>query len=253
MLKKLLNLSMFSFDIRIPSRDPIHSKTKELINIETSKRPFRSDVINFVLQILNRETNYLEIGVRDPGENFDRIHATNRFSVDPGLEYKSNPVDFVMTSDEFFHKLSCGDVLNPEMKFDVIFVDGLHLAEQVDRDIQNSLMYLSEDGFIVLHDCNPPTEYCSREDFQYKLSPAGVVWNGTTWKAFVKWRQNANLYSCTVDTDWGVGILSKRWNIGSPSVKHNEFFEYSKFHADRSESLGLLKFDEFCSRLNQLK
>lgn len=253
MLKGLFSLSKFNFDYHNQSRDAIHAKTKELIGIETSKRPFRSDVINFVLQVLNREANYLEIGVRDPGENFDRIQATNKFSVDPGLEYKSNPVDFVMTSDDFFHGLSKGEILNPEMRFDVIFVDGLHLAEQVDRDIQNSLMYLSEDGFIILHDCNPPTEYHSREDFDYKLSPAGVTWNGTTWKAFVKWRQKAVLYSCTVDTDWGVGILSKRWNIGSPSTKQNEFFEYSKFHADRSEALGLLTFGEFCNRLNELK
>ena len=55
-----------------------------------------------MLSILNRETFYLEISVRNPNHNFNQIKANKKYSVDPGLEFKKNPVDFKMTGDEFF-------------------------------------------------------------------------------------------------------------------------------------------------------
>ncbi len=87
---------------------------------------------------------------------------------------------------------------NPDILFDVIFIDGLHLAEQVDRDISNSLKVLKEDGFIVLHDCNPPTEWHAREMYAFYHTPAQGQWNGTTWKAFLKYRNDNSIYSCCI-------------------------------------------------------
>ena len=52
-----------------------------------------------------------------------------------------------MTSDEFFSQ-------NKET-FDLIFIDGLHIHEQVLKDIDNSLNVLNENGVILLHDCLP--------------------------------------------------------------------------------------------------
>ena len=54
-----------------------------------------------------------------------------------------------------------GKLLNSETKFDVIFIDGLHLAEQVERDIENSLDFIKEDGYF--YDCNPPSEWHARK------------------------------------------------------------------------------------------
>ncbi|WP_100612251.1 class I SAM-dependent methyltransferase [Confluentibacter lentus] len=67
-----------------------------------------------------------------------------------------------MTSDEFFQKLSANDILSNSIKFNVIFIDGLHLAQQADRDIKNAIKYIKNDGFIVVHDCNPPSEWHAR-------------------------------------------------------------------------------------------
>ena len=75
---------------------------KQLNEIEQKKQPARYDVINFLLSSLQRETIYLEIGVRNPLDNFNRIHANAKYSVDPGIEFKENPVDFKVTSDVFF-------------------------------------------------------------------------------------------------------------------------------------------------------
>lgn len=225
--------------------DKYYANTQRETSNEGLKRPFRYDVINYILNTFKRETTYLEIGVRNPEDNFNKIKATQKKSVDPGFENSENPVDFKMTSDVFFEKLKNNQILSNKTKFDVIFIDGLHLAEQVERDIENSLKHLKEDGFIVMHDCNPPTEFHARETYEYKLSPSKGYWNGTTWKAFFKYRKKTKYYSCCIDTDWGVGIISKDKNIGSFSKIENPYFEFKTFENNRKESLNLISFEEF--------
>jgi hypothetical protein len=229
--------------------DPFHIRVAELNQLEASKQPSRTEVINFLLNSLQRTTVYLEIGVRNPSDNFDLIKADEKYSVDPGLEYEANPVDFVMTSDQFFHQMKANELAISDRRFDVVFIDGLHTAQQVDLDIQNALDFIKEDGFIVLHDCNPPTEWHAREEHHYRISPAMNNWNGTTWKGFVKHRNNPELYSCCIDTDWGVGIISKTKKIGKVNQVQNEFYEFSKFDTNRKEILNLIKFEELQKKL----
>lgn len=212
---------------------------------EVSKKPMRFDVINFLLNTFNRETTYLEIGVRDPNDNFNKINASIKFSVDPGFENIENPVDFKVTSDVFFNSIKNGEILESEIKFDLIFIDGLHHAEQVERDIENSLLYIKEDGFIVLHDCNPPTEWHAREEYYYDLTPAKKFWNGTTWKAFYKTRLRNDIYSCCIDSDWGVGVISKKINLGTIPKNTNKYFEFSNLNLNRIDDLNLLEFTTF--------
>tara|TARA_B110001452_G_scaffold54683_1_gene42143 strand:- start:93 stop:875 length:783 start_codon:yes stop_codon:yes gene_type:complete len=225
--------------------DPIYLEGQKKSKIEFEKKVKRSEIINFILNKINRETNYLEIGVRNPEDNYSKIKSTNKYSVDPGIEFDKNPVDFKMTSDDFFSYLDQDKVLSKDIRFDVVFIDGLHLAEQVDRDIINSLRYLKEDGFIVLHDCNPPTEWHSRENYYYRMTPAVSQWNGTTWKAFLKWRYDSSVESCCIDTDWGVGVISKKYPIGRKLHSHNLFFEFKTLDNNREEQLNLMSFDSF--------
>ena len=212
---------------------------------EINKSGSRTDVINRLLSRFDRPTYYLEVGVRDPRDNFLKIISKNRYSVDPGLEVEENLADFKCTSDKFFEGMKQGDWQSLTDKFDVIFIDGLHIAEQVDRDIANALEVLSEDGFLVLHDCNPPTQWHAREAFNFFRSPAGVHWNGTTWKAFVKWRKNKSFYSFCVDTDWGVGVISKHFRMGKALELDTEFYEYKLLETKREEVLNLISFENF--------
>jgi hypothetical protein len=230
---------------RAISECPVHLRGLEYNREVINQRFSRTDVINFLLCRRENHTNYLEIGVRNPSENFDLIVSDLKFSVDPGYEFLDNPVDFQMTSDAFFESLRKSDVLSADIRFDVIFIDGLHLAEQVARDINNSLAFIKEDGFIVVHDCNPPTEHHAREDYFYRLSPANGIWNGTTWKAIIQIRSSMSLYSCTVDLDWGVCVISKTTNLGSPNTVRNDYFEYGVLDANRKEMLNLISFDDF--------
>jgi hypothetical protein len=213
--------------------------------LEKKKTPIRTDVINFLTERFNRDIHYLEIGVRFPEHNFNKINAKYKYSVDPGVENQENPVEFKLTSDAFFSEIKENKILNNQIKFDVIFIDGLHLADQVEKDIENSLDFLSEDGFIILHDCNPPTEFHARESYNYFLSPAKGAWNGTTWKAFFNSRKKTDCYSCCIDSDWGIGIISKKINLGLPSKVNNPYFEYQIFNDNRKDSLNLISFEKF--------
>lgn len=248
-LKKKIN--KFRRELRVGRtilNDGFFKSVGELNQIETSKKPRRSDIINFLLT-LTEAKYYLEIGVRDPQKNFNKIKCENKFSVDPGVEFLENPVDYKMTSDDFFYHLEENKIDNLiNIQFDIIFIDGLHIADQVEKDIANSLNFIKDDGFIVLHDCNPPSEFHQRECYEFLNSPAGPFWNGTTWKAFYKYRHHQNLFSICFDSDWGIGVISKKKvpffnNIEEP--KKNEFYEYDRFNQNRREFLNLCFFEEW--------
>ena len=230
-------------------KDPYFQDGQRKSYAESIKSPARTEVINYLLSNRQGKTSYLEIGVRNPNDNYNLIIADEKYSVDPGIEYEENPVDFKVTSDDFFELLSIGEILSPEVRFDVIFIDGLHLAEQVNKDIVNALKFIKNDGFIVLHDCNPPTEWHARENFYYRHTPAAGHWNGTTWKAFLKWRSNPTVNSCCIDSDWGVGILAKEHPIGESIESVNLFYEYADFDRNRSGYLNLIDFEELKNRL----
>ncbi|WP_295677876.1 class I SAM-dependent methyltransferase, partial [uncultured Empedobacter sp.] len=227
-----------------------YKNTEFLTNSELSKLYKRTDIINFILSQFDQPTTYLEIGVRRREDNFNLINSDIKYSVDPGFEDELNDVDFKVTSDIFFDGLDNNTFLDKNIRFDVIFIDGLHLAEQVEKDIYNSLRYLKDDGFIIMHDCNPPTEFHASENYDFKLSPSKGFWNGTTWKSFFKNRLRNDISSCCIDTDWGVGIISKTKKMGEPTNVYNPFFEYKIFEKFRKESLNLISFEDFKKMFN---
>lgn len=248
LVQKIKSVTYY-FKGRYFRNDPRFIEAMKTKRLEASKSPSRTTIINYLLSLSKEDTNYLEIGVRNPEHNFNHIKASFKYSVDPGVEYRKNPAVFKMTSDDFFKKLSANEILSDKIRFDVIFIDGLHLAPQVDRDIKNAVEYIKGDGFIVLHDCNPPTEWHARESFDFIYTPAKRSWNGTTWKAFLKWRFNPSLNSCCIDSDWGIGILSKNIRIGNPTESANPFFEYSELDNNRKALLNLIDFETLKKRI----
>src|ERR1035437_5139881 len=128
----------------------------------------RTELINLLFEKYKFKT-YLEIGVQVPSRNFDKINAVLKHSVDPNpnIRYTYN-----MTSDEFF-----GNCIETQ-KYDVIFIDGMHTMEQAYKDVINSIKHLNDNGFIVMHDFNPPTEHAARIYEDYLKDSAGD-WFGT--------------------------------------------------------------------------
>ena len=242
-LPLLKNLYYYFFGKNILKDPEFLAQERNYIK-EKEKKITRTQIINFIIARKNIDTYYLEIGVRNRASNFNLINATYKYSVDPAINLDEKN-HFQLTSDSFFTNLKGGKILNPKIKFDVIFIDGLHLAEQVERDIENSLEFIKNNGFILLHDCNPPSEWHARENYSFNYSPALSSWNGTTWKAFFKKRLENNIYSCCIDTDWGVGVISKGTNLGKAAQIANTFFEFKKFEANRKEHLNLISFTKF--------
>lgn len=167
----------------------------------------RYEIINLLIK-KNGYKSYLEIGLDDPRGNFLLVNCENKESVDPyEIEQHTNlnmnisgglnqliidNLTYRETSDEFFS--------HNKKKYDIIFVDGLHLEEQVGRDIINGLKCLNKGGKIVVHDCIPISEETQKEE----IYP--YCWNGTVWKAIPSLEKQHIKYS-VVDTDCGCGII----------------------------------------------
>ena len=88
------------------------------LDYDWSKYPSRSEIINKLISF-KKYSSFLEIGC-DKNANFSNVLIKKKIGVDPnsGGTHK-------MTSDEFFKR-------NTE-KFDLIFIDGLHVTSQVDE------------------------------------------------------------------------------------------------------------------------
>ena len=187
----------------------------------------RTDIINHIINQLDAE-KYLEIGVREPDGNYNLIACNYKVAVDP---VPLSDGILPMTSDEFFAQ-------NKET-FDVVFIDGLHHADQVERDILNSLEILTPGGCIICHDMSPTTELMQRVPIQ-----TNGAWTGDCWKAWVKLRSTrSDLNMCVVDTDFGVGIIQKGKqipiNIGSLELT------YHNLEFNRTEWLNLITVNNF--------
>lgn len=198
----------------------------------------RWDIINYLIK-QNLFINYLEIGVND-AECIRKIEAIHKDGVDPspGSEIGGGnfpEINYPITSDDFFNLIRGHDI-----KYDLIFIDGLHHSNQVDKDVANSLNHLSPEGIIVMHDCNPP-------EYEIQLVPRVTgIWNGDVWKSLVKLRcTNPNLEINVVDTDWGVGIVK----VGSQELYNKAPIEtcldYYYFDQNREEILNIISVDDF--------
>jgi SAM-dependent methyltransferase len=149
----------------------------------------RTTIIQALINKINAKS-YLEIGISS-GRNFIDIECDRKIGVDPDPNANAT---FLLTSDEFFEQ-------NTDT-FDVIFIDGLHHADQVYKDILNSLNILNNKGYIICHDINPENEIQQLVPFR------GGEWTGDCWKAFVQLRsERPDLTMYTVDTDYGCGII----------------------------------------------
>ncbi len=154
----------------------------------------RTEIIQRLID-KNGYQSYLEIGVQQPANNFNKIKCGLRIGVDPDPNARAT---YAVTSDEYF-KLA----IKIGTTHDIIFIDGLHEADQVQRDIENSLRVLSPNGCIVCHDMVPINEAAQKVPRETKQ------WNGDCWKAFVRLRERDDLHMITVDCDFGCGVIKR--------------------------------------------
>ena len=168
----------------------------------------------------------MEIGCQS-NTLFDSVASNYKTGVDPASGGTHR-----RTSDEFF--------ANNKEIFNVIFIDGLHIYDQVKRDIINSSKCLNENGFILVHDCLPRS-----------LSAQAVPrhrynWNGDVWKAIVDLRREPDLEIFTCIADEGISIIQNKKNSNTLIIdKEISDLKFRDFYYNYKEYMRPISFSEF--------
>ena len=198
---------------------------KGKLNFNFPQDYFRWDMIEYLIK-KNDYKKYLEIGC-DQNQLFSRINIQNKVGVDP-----ASGGNVRETSDNFFEK-------NKDM-FDIIFIDGLHIYEQVKKDILNSIKYLNDEGVILIHDCLPDS-MAKQAVPRYKLQ-----WNGDVWKAIVDLRRNTDLEIFTCEIDQGIGIIKKNKNTSILKIdKPIEKLKFEDYYENYKNYMRIISLEEF--------
>lgn len=207
---------------------------------------YRSDIINSLIKKNNFKT-YLEIGIDNPKLNYNLIECDFKHSVDPFFEKDHNEYDssysyydvvkkyltFRMTSDEFFE--------NSAMKYDIIFIDGLHTERQCGKDIINGLKHLNEGGYIVVHDCLPKFKESQTVPRQYQ------EWNGDVWKCIPELNKQFIEYE-VVDCDYGCGVIKYTPDWKYLHYLDKSIYEWEDFEKNRNKLMHVISEKEFLEK-----
>lgn len=195
------------------------------LNFNWSQYPNRLEIIQNIITS-RKYKKYLEIGC-DKDQIFSNIAIDFKIGVDPvqGGNVRK-------TSDDFFKSNSD--------KFDIIFIDGLHEYDQVNKDIKNSLKALNDGGVILLHDCLP------KSYFHQALPRSRMSWNGDVWKNIVESRTNSEIDTYTCFADQGIAIIFNRPNRNKLIISINNFkkLKFRDFYYNYKEYLNIINSEE---------
>lgn len=203
---------------------------------------------------LYKVKSYLEIGVR-AGETFNSLELPVKVGVDPNFvfDYKSYCNDstflYPLKSDDFFTALrNCDEstaplerALGKPVKFDLIFIDGLHTFEQSLKDFENSRDFAHDNTVWMLDDTVPSDPYSALPDMamSYMLRKAAglrsLTWHGDVYKSILAIHDKYPEYSyCTVM--WG-NPQTVIWKAPRP--------DHAKIFSGLEEIAALNYFDIF--------
>lgn len=198
----------------------LFEKKKTIHSFNYEKNCFKRQA--FINKAISKFENckYLEIGTNE-NKVFNTIplKMKDKYGVDP-----AKGGNFRMTSDEFFEKYH-------NLKFDVIFIDGLHHYDQCQKDCLNAMKHLNKNGIIFFHDMLPRCELEQSVPQNYHR------WSGDVWKVAVELNHSKNVNFKICNIDFGVGIL-----------KLNAEFEYKQM-----PQLTSMQFSDFLYYKNNFK
>lgn len=183
----------------------------------------KHEILNEIIE-KNGYEKYLEIGVGE-GYNFNRIKVDSAHGVEP----KGSDLDMVvsMSSDDFF-KEEAG-------KYDIIFIDGDHTAEQARKDIINAMRFLEEDGVIVLHDTIPHNESMQKVPREQK------EWTGDVYKAVVGFHvKYPEIKLETFRADYGISVLHPKGKKVRAHFEKECKLTYEEFKKDEVNLLNII-------------
>lgn len=97
-------------------------------------------------------------------------------------------------SDDFFKENN--------IYFDVIFIDGLHVYDQVHRDVENAIRFLKPGGWVAIHDMLPLNAI---QEHVPNISPG--PWSGDVWKVAFELIASPGIDFKLIKIDCGVGVF----------------------------------------------
>lgn len=127
---------------------------------------------------------YVEIGVSNGKSMALAREKTVAIGIDPltaefdhlvFVSPENSPKLFKMTSDDFFSSVDIPTVMEHRF-FEMAFIDGLHVFEQVLRDFINLEKYAGPDSVVFIHDCLPANHQMAERVRQ------SAFWVGDVWK-----------------------------------------------------------------------
>ena len=216
---------------------------------------------------------YLEIGV-NKGATLEGVLTKiadikiEKEGVDPYGEYSNV---HRMTSEMFFALNKCFW----QKTYDIIFIDGCHFSPVVDREIQESLRILNDDGVIILDDTIPLSEasgtvrekdlveYCKKMSYplnkdyspdsktQYEIFKNFSGFpdvNGDVWKSVLKLRQGgSDLKICSLPHPTACTIVKR----GHQELmkRSEEATDWAFFEKNKQEILHLIDWHQLGSFL----
>ena len=201
--------------------------------------------------------NYLEIGVH-AAHIFFKVKTKFKVAVDPEFRFTqwkkftrtfTNPYNvynqyYEKTSDAFFAEDAARLFTNTPVQ--LAFIDGMHEYAYALRDIENSLKYLTDDGVIVLHDCNPTTESASVSFADWQKRNYSGSWNGDVWKSILHMRAlRKDVTVFVLDTDEGLGVIVRKPDNNPIQLTAQQIksLTYADLEKNRKEWLNLQSWD----------
>lgn len=190
----------------------------------------RSEVVQLFLNMFE-SPSYLEIGVAK-GETFHSVKAAEKVAVDPAFQF--DPVSHAtetiryhsMNSDTYF-----SEVIQPNERFDVIYIDGLHTAEQTLRDLINSQQFLKADGVIIIDDVWPSGFVAAIRDLEQHefvrehLEEQSPAWMGDVFKLLYFIDTFMQQFTLRIINDnYGQGVMWREPRLG---VRERSLLEIS--------------------------
>ena len=232
--------------------------------------------INLIQYLINKTkaTRYLEIGVFK-GFSFLKIYCKKKIGVDPNILitkkkkllscFKNftniNNIYYEMTSNDFFIKYT--PYLQNKSP-NVIFIDGLHTFTQSLTDVINSLNIINHDGYIVMHDCIPPTEASSTPAFSIEEAKTKWLgkntdgwndeWCGDVWKTIIYLKDNyKDLKIHVINADYGLGVIQKtsdrKYKL-SKNINPYKKLDFSYINNNYTKLLSMIEVEDIPKILN---
>ena len=163
------------------------------LNVPVRHQPPRSTTVNHSVRRLSHlaelvdARSYLEIGVHN-GATFNNVEIENKDAVDPTFHFDVRAFAtpsvrfFEVTSDHFFLHFHKG------VRYDLIFLDGLHTFEQTFRDFCASFAATHRRTLWLIDDVFPVDIYSAHPDqktalrFRHGTGNKRKAWHGDVYK-----------------------------------------------------------------------